>query len=98
LRYTQAITDYFPGDTKVSRPQGGYVLWLEMNKKVNAFDLFQSAMEHHISIAPGQIFSTDARFVNSMRISFGMPFSKEIDRSLKTLGMLVKQAIRDGGK
>ncbi|MBS1636003.1 MAG: PLP-dependent aminotransferase family protein [Bacteroidetes bacterium] len=93
LLYTQAITTYFPPDTKVSRPQGGYVLWVEMNRKVNAFDIFQEAMEHHISIAPGQIFSTDARFENCMRISFGMPYSKEIDRSLKTLGTLVKEAI-----
>src|SRR5258708_27063542 len=33
LRYTQAIAEYFPDDIKVSRPQGGYVLWIELNKK-----------------------------------------------------------------
>ncbi len=94
LRYTQAIAEYFPDDTKVSSPQGGYVLWLELNKKVNAFDLFQEAMEYHISVAPGQIFSTDARFENCVRISFGMPFTKEIDQSLKILGQLVSKKIK----
>lgn len=94
LRYIQAITEYFPADTKITRPQGGYVLWVELNKKVNAFELYQDAMEYHISIAPGQIFSTDGRFENYIRISFGMPYTREIDKSLKTLGILIKENCR----
>jgi len=98
LRYTQAITEYFPPDTKVTRPQGGYILWVEMNKVVNAFDIFQQALKFNISITPGQIFSTDARFYNYVRISFGMPYNKDIDRSLKIVGSLVKQAIERNSK
>jgi len=90
LRYIQAISEYFPADTKVSRPQGGYVLWIEMNAKVNAFDLFQRAMKENVSIAPGQIFSTDARFTHYIRISFGAPYSAVIDESLGKLGKLIK--------
>ena len=90
LRYIQAISEYFPADTKVSRPQGGYVLWIEMNAKVNAFDLFQRAMKENVSIAPGQIFSTDARFTHYIRISFGAPYSAVIDESLVKLGKLIK--------
>ena len=90
LRYIQAISEYFPADTKVSRPQGGYVLWIEMSAKVNAFDLFQRAMKENVSIAPGQIFSTDARFTHYIRISFGAPYSAVIDESLGKLGKLIK--------
>ncbi|WP_224998605.1 PLP-dependent aminotransferase family protein [Cesiribacter sp. SM1] len=95
LRYIQAIAEYFPADTKVSRPSGGYVLWVEMNKAVNAFELFQQAMHQKISIAPGQIFSTDARYTNFMRISFGMPYTPEIDKGMKVLGSLVEQQYKD---
>ncbi len=94
LHYLQAINEYFPEDTKVSEPKGGYVLWIEMNPKVDAFALYKSAFKYNISIAPGQIFSTDGRFKNCMRISFGMPFSKEIDQCLKILGTLVKDMIK----
>lgn len=94
LRYTQAISDYFPKDTKVSRPQGGYVLWIEMNEQVNAFELFEKALKENISIAPGQIFSTDARFTNYIRISFGAPYNDSIDKSLKKLGKLVESLSR----
>jgi DNA-binding transcriptional MocR family regulator len=89
LRYIQAISEYFPADIKVSRPQGGYVLWIELNAGINAFDLFESAIQEDISIAPGQIFSMDARFTNYIRISFGKPFDTTIDAGLKRLGELV---------
>ncbi|ASU34187.1 aminotransferase-like domain-containing protein [Mucilaginibacter xinganensis] len=91
LRYTQAITEYFPDDVKVSRPEGGYVLWIELNKKVDAFELYKQAIAFKISISPGQIFSTDSRFTNFIRISFGTPYNEEIDKSLKKLGQLMSE-------
>ncbi len=89
LRYTQAVAEYFPEDVKVSRPQGGYVLWIELNKKIDAFELYKKALVYKISISPGQIFSTDSRFTNFIRISFGIPYNDEIDKSIKTLGRLI---------
>ena len=91
LRYTQAIAEYFPEDVKVSRPPGGYVLWVELNKKIDAFELYKQALTYKISISPGQIFSTDSRFTNFIRISFGIPYNDEIDQSLQTLGRLISK-------
>ncbi len=93
LRYIQAITQFFPDDTKISRPQGGYVLWIELNKKVDALELYQRAMKYSISISPGQIFSTCARFENCVRISFGRPYDTEVERGLKRLGGLVREMV-----
>jgi DNA-binding transcriptional MocR family regulator len=94
LKYTQAIASYFPENTKISRPQGGYALWIELDKSINAFELYQAAMEQNISIAPGQIFSTDARFTNFIRISFGISFNDMVEQSLKTLGELIKGMVK----
>ncbi len=91
LRYTQVISTYFPEGTRISQPQGGYVLWIEMEQKINAFRLFQQAIKQNISIAPGQIFSTDGRFSNFMRLSFGAPFDEKIENSLKIIGNLIHQ-------
>jgi len=93
LKYIQAINKFFPDDTKISQPQGGYVLWIEMNKKINAFDVFKDALKQNISISPGQIFSTDASFSNYIRISFGIPYSDSLENSLKILGDIVKKRI-----
>ncbi|MDP9077486.1 MAG: PLP-dependent aminotransferase family protein [Bacteroidota bacterium] len=91
LRYTQAIAEHFPDNVKVSRPQGGYVLWIELNKKIDAFELYKQALTYKISISPGQIFSTDSRFTNFIRISFGAPYNDEVDKGLKTLGRLISK-------
>jgi len=93
LRYIQGIIQYFPADTKISRPQGGFVLWLELNQQVNSYRVYQDALRHQISIAPGQIFSTQGQFDNCLRISYAKPWSREIEEGLKTLGKLIKRMI-----
>ncbi|SDE57726.1 DNA-binding transcriptional regulator, MocR family, contains an aminotransferase domain [Mucilaginibacter pineti] len=93
LRYSQAIATYFPPGTKISQPQGGYALWIQLHEKINAFELYQSAMAQNISIAPGQIFSTDARFSNFIRISFGITYDSVIEEGIKTLGKLIADSI-----
>lgn len=93
LRYVQAIIEHFPADTKVSRPHGGFILWLELNKKVNAFKLRTEAMKHKVSIVPGKIFSAGNNYSNCIRICFGKPWSNELDEGLKLLGKLVKSMI-----
>ncbi|MDB5196404.1 MAG: transcriptional regulator, GntR family with aminotransferase domain, partial [Flaviaesturariibacter sp.] len=91
LQYIKAISEYFPEDTHLTAPKGGYVLWIELTKTVNATDLFHEAMKADISIAPGQIFSTDGRFTNFIRISFGYPYDAVIDKSLRILGKIARK-------
>lgn len=94
LRYLQAIIDYFPEDTKVSRPHGGFVLWVHLNKRVNDFKLRTEAMKHGISITPGKIFSADCNHGNCIRISFGKPWDDDADYGLMTLGRLIRKMIQ----
>ncbi|HMV09743.1 MAG TPA: PLP-dependent aminotransferase family protein [Cyclobacteriaceae bacterium] len=91
LRYIQAICEYFPDDTKMTRPQGGFALWIELNKKINTYKLHKKALKHNIGVAPGQIFSSQARFENCLRLSYGEPWSPRIEDGIKTLGKLVKE-------
>jgi DNA-binding transcriptional MocR family regulator len=91
LRYVQAIIEYFPADTKISRPHGGFVLWLELDKKVNSFKLRTEAMKNKISVVPGRIFSTGCNYSNFIRISYGKPWSNDVDYGLMMLGKLIKK-------
>ncbi|MEI3801134.1 MULTISPECIES: aminotransferase-like domain-containing protein [unclassified Chitinophaga] len=87
--YIEAIAEYFPAGTKTSRPQGGLALWVELNKKINTTELFDSAMKQRISIAPGRMFTMQNQFENCMRLSIGLPWSEEVQLKLKQLGRLV---------
>ena len=93
LRYLQGIMQHFPANTKVSRPQGGFVLWVELDKKLNAYHLYQEALKHQISVAPGQLFSARGQFGNCLRISYARPWDEEVEEGLKTLGKLIKKMI-----
>ncbi|NJO46359.1 MAG: PLP-dependent aminotransferase family protein [Oscillatoriales cyanobacterium RM2_1_1] len=91
MRMTQAIYEYFPATTKVTRPQGGHVLWLELPKPFDSGKLYEAAYQHQISIAPGSMFSTTGDYQNCFRLNCGLPWSSEIQQAMKTLGNLVKQ-------
>jgi len=90
LRYVQGIMQYFPARTKVSRPQGGFVLWVELPQQLNAYRLYQQALKHQVSVAPGQLFSARGQFGNCLRISYARPWDAEVEEALKTLGAPVK--------
>lgn len=73
-RMSAVVAQYFPRQTRTSKPVGGCVLWLELPKKVDSEILFELAIEAGISIAPGLIFSPCNRYRNFIRLSFGHPW------------------------
>ena len=90
LQYIRAIGEYFPEGTRVTHPQGGFILWVELDKKVDTQELYQLAMKQRISIAPGAMFSMQDRYHNCMRLSYGMVWSSTLEESLKKLGGMIK--------
>ena len=66
-----AIRRSFPRSTRVAIPEGGYFLWLQLPRKVDALELHRLALAHNITLAPGPMFSLDRRFSHCVRINFG---------------------------
>jgi DNA-binding transcriptional MocR family regulator len=91
LRYMQAVSCYFPEDTRITRPQGGFALWVEMNRKVDTYKLHKRALKHNVGIAPGQIFSTQGQFQNYFRLSYGLAWSDKVEQGIKILGDLSRK-------
>ena len=96
----QALAESFPPDTRISRPQGGFVLWVELPENVDTLELQRRALGENISISPGPAFSAKARqFENFVRVSCGQPWSARIERAVGVLGHLARQLTREtGGK
>lgn len=90
---SQAIAKYFPPGTRLTRPWGGYLLWVELPGKVSALTLFRQALAANIAVMPGPVFSASGRFKSHLRISCGYPWSDEIDRALLTLGKLCEKSL-----
>ncbi|WP_236978888.1 PLP-dependent aminotransferase family protein [Membranihabitans maritimus] len=91
LRYLHAISDSFPEGTRVSRPSGGFLLWVELPKKSNAVKLYETAIKHKISIAPGRMFTLQDQYHNCFRLSYGLVWNETVENSIHLLGKLAKQ-------
>lgn len=89
LRYMEAIENYFPDDVKVSRPAGGFMLWIELAKHINTADLYDKAIKLNISIAPGRMFTLQNQFNNCMRLSYGLPWNESTHQAIKTIAALL---------
>lgn len=85
---SQAIAEYFPPGTRITRPAGGFVLWVELPAKVDALELFRRARAERIGIAPGPMFTTTKRYRNCIRVGCGHLWSAKIEMGLMRLGQL----------
>lgn len=93
LQFARAVAEYFPEGSKISQPQGGFMLWVELDKRIDTTELYDLAIRQKISIAPGRMFSLQNQFTNCMRLSYGQRWSEQIDNKLKQLGRIAKGLI-----
>lgn len=87
-RFMQAVAQYFPVGTRVTRPAGGYFLWVELPAGTNALDIHRHALALGISVAPGPIFSAHQGFSNCLRLNYGHRWDEKMENAIATLGRL----------
>jgi len=87
-----AVGRHFPQRTRVTRPEGGFVLWVEMPEEVDALKLYEKALQKGISIAPGAIFTTGDKFGNCIRLNAAF-WSERTEQALETLGEMAEAMI-----
>lgn len=95
LALSSAVLRHFPPGTRATRPEGGYFLWVELPAGVDALQLQHDASTLSISVAPGQMFSTRAAFVNCIRLNYGHPWSASLDDAIAVLGRLASGQLKD---
>ncbi|GAB3162869.1 aminotransferase-like domain-containing protein [Telluribacter humicola] len=86
LRFIQAIGDHFPEGTKVTCPRGGFMLWVELNKGIDTYELHRRLNQEKISIAPGRMFTLQDQYTHCMRLSYGMKWTPEVEAALQKVG------------
>ncbi|MCC5809050.1 MAG: PLP-dependent aminotransferase family protein [Ectothiorhodospiraceae bacterium] len=88
-RMTDAVTRHFPPGTRVTRPSGGFVIWVELPGSVDTFELAGRALERGVSIAPGPVFSATQKYRNCMRLSCACHWDNRVERALLTLSQML---------
>jgi len=91
-RMYEAVIRHFPEGTRVSRPDGGFVLWIQMPKTVDSLILYQQALQAGITLSPGYLFSATKRYKNYIRLNASR-WSDEINRGVIRLGEIVEKMV-----
>ena len=87
----RAITRHFPQGTCVSRPSGGFFLWVQLPPdSPDAIELMRRALAEGISLAPGALFSPSGHFEHNMRLNYGHPWSAELEHGVQVIGRLAR--------
>jgi len=88
----EAVGRYFPPGTRVTRPEGGHVLWVELPEGFDSLLLYRAALREGISVAPGTIFTLGDRYRNCLRLNSAF-WSERIEQAVETLGGLTETVI-----
>ena len=87
---------HFPDGTEVSRPAGGFVLWVKLPETrhgpVSTRALFEQARAEGIGIAPGHLFGQGGAYDDCMRLNAGYRWTSELDAAIERLGALARIA------
>ncbi len=87
---SQAITRHFPPETRVTRPAGGFVLWVQLPEEIDSLEVYKLALQNGITITPGYLFSPTNQFSNFIRLN-AAAWSYPIERAVERLGEIVSQ-------
>ena len=93
IHFAHSIMDHFPANTKIVTPQGGFMLWVELDKRIDTTELYYRAMQRKISIAPGRMFTLQKQYTNCMRLSYGQRWTPLLEERLKRLGDIIKESL-----
>jgi DNA-binding transcriptional MocR family regulator len=86
---SMAVRQHFPDGTCITRPTGGFVLWVKLPDNYPITDLPKKALERGISLAPGGLFSNSDDFDQYLRLNCALPMDSCLRGAIKTLGELV---------
>jgi DNA-binding transcriptional MocR family regulator len=89
----EAVVRHFPKGTRATRPEGGYFLWVELPRGIDALAVHREALSLGVSVAPGPIFSARHEFTNCLRLNYGHPWDARAEAAFAALGKVIAAGV-----
>lgn len=84
----------FPAEAKVTTPQGGLFLWVELPGHIDTAEMLKESLKHKVAFVPGETFFTEPGHTNCLRINFSNMPEDRIVSGLETLGALITEYLK----
>ncbi|AIE83830.1 PLP-dependent aminotransferase family protein [Fimbriimonas ginsengisoli] len=88
-RMGDAIARVFPAGTRMTQPQGSFVLWVELPSGADATRLYGEALSRGILLAPGRLFSAQDGYGSCVRLTASQ-WSSKVDEAVTALGKMLR--------
>lgn len=92
--FRACIAHNFPEGTRISRPQCGFILWIELPDSIDTLEIFHAAMDEKIICMPGILCSGNRAFSNCLRLAVCFELSEQHIVALKRLGFLAHSQMK----
>ena len=96
LRLVDLVTEHFPPQTRISRPQGGLVAWLELPWSIDSMEFYHYCRAQEVFIAPGEMFSFSRQFKNCFRLNFAPRWTPQREQALRRMGGWLTERLAQG--
>lgn len=88
--FIKLLTKHLPEDTKISFPEGGYLLWVELPKDIDTVKLSKESSHGGVLIAPGSLFSATGKYRNCIRLNFSEQTDKVRENAIRKLAYFIQ--------
>jgi DNA-binding transcriptional MocR family regulator len=85
---SQAVRRFFPPECRLTRPGGGFLLWVQLPAHVDSLHLYRQALSAGIAVTPGYLFSPTNQYRSFVRLN-AANWSDEAEQAIQRLGEMI---------
>jgi len=89
LQIAELVLRHFPKGTRIAMPEGGSLLWIQLDKRIDGLELYKTARKKHISIIPGEVCSSSGQFKHYIRLGCGSVLNRDMEKGIEILGKTI---------
>lgn len=90
------VSRYFPVGTRASRPQGSFMLWVELPEGFDTLKLNRVLVEQDVQVAVGSIFSASGKYRNCLRMNYAAKPTPQIEEAVRKVGAAAIKMLAEG--
>lgn len=84
---------HMPASVSYTNPKGGMFIWMTLPDYISAYTLLELAANEKIVFVPGEVFYTDIKASNTLRLNYSNSNEEEIEHGIMTLGKILKRLL-----
>ncbi|MBN1225099.1 MAG: PLP-dependent aminotransferase family protein [Candidatus Aminicenantes bacterium] len=88
-----AMDKHMPEGVSWSKPTGGMFLWVKLPEKLDAKEIFKTAIEHNVAYVIGRPFHCTDSGRNTLRLNYSFPALDQIEKGIQQLAKAIKSRL-----